>query len=96
MKAVLDIVFIVLELFVWVLIAQAILSWLTAFNVLNGRNQVVSTIWRFTETVTDPFLRPIRRVVRPFNGLDLAPLVLILLVYLIRQVLVHYVYPNVF
>ena len=95
MRAVLDVVFIVLELYIWVLIAQAILSWLLVFNVVNGRNQVVRTIWQVTHALTEPLLKPIRSVIKPINGLDLAPLILILLIILTRQVLIHYVYFNV-
>ncbi|MEZ6029881.1 MAG: YggT family protein [Hyphomonadaceae bacterium] len=95
MRALLDVVFIVLELYIWVLIAQAILSWLLVFNVVNPRNQVVRTIWQLTHAVTEPLLKPIRSVIRPINGLDLAPLILILLIILTRQVLIHYVYFNV-
>jgi YggT family protein len=96
MKAVLDVVFIVLDLFVWLLIIQAVLSWLLAFNVLNARNQVVGMIWRFTTALTEPLLKPIRRVVKPMNGMDFSPLILLLLVYLVQRLLAYYVYPNVF
>jgi YggT family protein len=96
MRAVLDVVFIVLDLYIWVLIIQAVLSWLLAFNVLNARNQVVGTIWRFTVAVTEPLLKPIRKVVRPINGLDLSPLFLMLGIFLLQRVLAYYVYPNVF
>ncbi len=95
MKAVLDIVFIILDLLTWILIAQAILSWLLAFNVVNARNQVVATIWRFTHAITEPLLKPIRRMIPSFNGLDLSPLILILLIILVQRVIIHYVYPNV-
>lgn len=95
MRAVLDVVFIVLELYIWVLVIQAILSWLLVFNVVNGRNQVVRTIWQFTHAVTEPLLKPIRSVIKPINGLDLSPLILILLIILTRQILIHYVYFNV-
>ena len=95
MRAVLDVVFIVLELYIWVLVIQAILSWLLVFNVVNGRNQVVRTIWQFTHAVTEPLLKPIRSVIKPINGLDLSPLILILLIILTRQFLIHYVYFNV-
>ena len=96
MRALLDIVFIVLELYIWVLIIQAILSWLLVFNVVNARNQVVATIWRLTLALTEPVLKPIRRLIRPITGLDLAPLILILIIIFTRQVLSYYVYPNVF
>jgi YggT family protein len=95
MRAVLDVVFIVLELYIWVLVIQAILSWLLVFNVVNGRNQVVKTIWQLTHALTEPLLKPIRSVIKPINGLDLSPLILILLIILTRQILIHYVYFNV-
>jgi YggT family protein len=95
MRALLDVVLIVLDIFIWVLIIQAILSWLLAFNVVNGRNQFVRTIWQFTHAVTEPFLKPIRSVVKPFNGIDLSPLVLVLLVILIQRGIIYYIYPTV-
>lgn len=82
LAAVLDIV---LELFMWLLIIQAVMSWLLAFNVVNPRNQVVGMIWQFMLRVTEPLLRPIRRILPNFGGLDLAPLVLILIIYFIRR-----------
>ncbi len=93
MLAVLDIVRIVIQLLMLVLIVQAILSWLLVFNVVNGRNQVVRTIWQFTHALTEPMLKPIRRVVKPINGLDLSPLILILLLILVDRLLIYYVYP---
>jgi YggT family protein len=95
LQAVLPIVYIVLDLLIWVLIAQAVLSWLLVFNVVNARNQVVRAIWQFTNAVTEPLLKPIRRVVKPFNGLDLSPLILMLLIFLIENVLRLYVQPYV-
>lgn len=93
MLAVLDIIRIVIQLLMLVLVVQAILSWLLVFNVVNGRNQVVRTIWQLTHTLTEPMLKPIRSVIRPINGLDLAPLVLILLLILVDRLLIYYVYP---
>jgi YggT family protein len=74
------VVSILLEIFVWLLIAQAIMSWLLAFNVMNYRNQVVRTIWEFLSRITEPLLRPIRRFLPSFGGIDLSPLVLILVI----------------
>jgi YggT family protein len=82
LAAVIDILF---ELFMWLLIIQAIMSWLLAFNVLNPRNQVIGMIWQFMLRVTEPLLRPIRRILPNFGGLDLAPLVLILIIYFVRR-----------
>jgi YggT family protein len=94
MLAVLDIIRIVIQLLMLVLVVQAILSWLLVFNVVNGRNQVVKTIWQVTHSLTEPMLKPIRRVIKPINGLDLAPLILILLLILVDRLLIYYVYPQ--
>jgi YggT family protein len=93
MRAILDVILIALDIYIWVLIAQAILSWLLVFNVVNGRNQVVRTIWQFTHALTEPLLKPIRSVVRPINGIDLSPLILVLLVVLVQRLIIYYLYP---
>jgi len=95
MRALLDVILIALDIYIWILIAQAILSWLLVFNVVNSRNQVVRTIWQFTHALTEPVLKPIRSIIRPFNGIDLSPLMLILLVILTQRLIIYYVYPAV-
>ena len=96
MRAILYIILIVLDLYVWLLIASAILSWLIAFNVVNTRNQVVSTIGEFLYRITEPVLRPIRNFLPSFGGLDISPIVIILLIMLIQRIITLYIYPNVF
>ncbi|UTD27093.1 YggT family protein [Bradyrhizobium sp. WD16] len=96
MRAILDIILIVLDLYVWLLIASAILSWLIAFNVVNTRNQFVSTVAEFLYRITEPVLRPIRNVLPDLGGLDISPIILILIIMLIQRVITYYVYPNVF
>ena len=95
MKSVILVLDVVLNLMVWVLIIQAVMSWLIAFNVINRRNQAVWSVWNFLGAVTEPVLKPIRSVVRPFNGIDLSGLILILLIFLIRDMMWRYIYPNV-
>jgi len=95
MRAVRDIVIIVLDLYVWLLIASAILSWLIAFNVVNTRNQFVSAVAEFLYRITEPLLAPIRRVLPSMGGLDLSPIVLILIIMFIQRVIAYYIYPNV-
>ena len=68
----------VIQLYIWIIIASAILSWLVAFNVVNMRNQFVYQLGRFLDGVTDPVLRPIRRVIPLLGGIDISPIVLIL------------------
>ena len=96
MRAILDVVLIVLQIYVWLLIASAVLSWLVAFNVDNTRNPVVSTVGEFLYRITEPALRPIRSFMPNLGGLDISPIILILIIFLIERVIVYYIYPNVF
>ncbi|MEK9826852.1 MAG: YggT family protein [Alphaproteobacteria bacterium] len=85
--ALFQVIDLVLGLVVWALILSAILSWLVAFNVVNVRNQFISTVGNFLYRVTEPMLRPIRRYVPDFGGVDVSPVILILVIYFIRSVL---------
>ena len=96
MRAVLDIILIVLQIYIWLLIAAAVLSWLIAFNVVNTRNQVVSVVGEFLYRITEPLLRPIRAMLPNLGGLDVSPVILILLILLIENIIIRYIYPNVF
>jgi len=85
--ALFQVIDLVLGLVVWALILSAILSWLVALNVVNVRNQFISTVGNFLYRVTEPMLRPIRRYVPDFGGVDVSPVILILVIYFIRSVL---------
>ena len=82
------------DLVVWVVIASAIMSWLVAFGVVNTRNQfirmVVETLFRLTE----PMLRPIRRMLPNLGGVDISPVVLLLALFFLREALRYYVWPH--
>jgi YggT family protein len=95
MRALLEVILIALEIYVWLLIASAILSWLIAFNVVNTRNQFVSMLWDFLYRITEPALRPIRSILPNLGGIDISPVILILIIIFIEKVIVSYVYPNV-
>ena len=69
----------------WMIVIQAILSWLIAFNVINTSNGAVRGIWQALERLTEPLYRPIRRVLPDFGALDLAPLVVLLVIILLRR-----------
>ena len=81
----------ILGLIVAVIIVNAILSWLLAFDVVNKRNQFVNMVWDFTNRLTDPMLRPIRSVVPLIGGIDLSPLILLILIQFIQYCLHYYV-----
>jgi YggT family protein len=95
MRAILEIILLVLDLYVWLLIASAILSWLVAFNVVNTRNPLVAGIADFLYRITEPLLAPIRSFMPSFGGLDISPIILILLIYLIQKLIVYNVMPLV-
>ncbi len=74
-----------LTLLMWVIIVNAILSWLVSFRVVNPQNQLVSTIGRFTDAVTYPLLAPLRRVLPTLGGIDFSPVILILAIIFVRD-----------
>ncbi|MGQ3356757.1 MAG: YggT family protein [Phreatobacter sp.] len=96
MKAILDVVLIALNLYWWVIIIQAVLSWLIAFNVVNYRNQIVAQIDTTLRALTEPVLAPIRRRMPNLGAIDISPIVLLLGIILIQQIIIRYIYPNVF
>jgi YggT family protein len=96
MRAILDVILIALDIYVWLLVASAILSWLIAFNVVNTRNQFVSTVAEFLYRITEPALRPIRNMMPNLGGLDISPIILILIIFLIQRIIAYYIYPYVF
>jgi YggT family protein len=96
MRAVLDIILLILSLYWWVVLAMIIMSWLISFNVINTRNQFVAAVWRILNQLTEPVLRPIRRVVPSFSGLDISPIILFLILFFVERIIIYYIYPNVF
>ena len=82
-----------LDIYWWLIIASAIFSWLYAFNVVNPRNQFVMTIGNSLFRVTDPALRPIRRFMPDLGGIDISPIILLLVIFFIRQFLITTVAP---
>ena len=96
MRSILYVILLILDLYIWLLIAAAVLSWLIAFNVINTRNQFVAMVADFLYRITEPVLRPIRNVLPSLGGIDISPVVLILIIILIKDIIVRYIYPSVF
>lgn len=96
MRAILDVVLLVLQMYSYVVIAAVVMSWLITFNVINTRNDFVNMIVRGIYQLTEPVLAPIRRRMPNLGGLDLSPIVLLLLIFFIQNVIARYIYPNVF
>jgi YggT family protein len=96
MKAVIDIIIIALNLYWWVIVISAVLSWLIAFNVVNYRNQVVAQIDTTLRALTEPVLGPIRRRMPNLGAVDISPIVVLLGIIFIQMILTYYVRPAVF
>ena len=96
MAALFEVIDIALSLYMWIVIAAAIFSWLVAFHVVNTRNQVVAMIGEFLYRITDPALRPIRNVLPNLGGIDISPVVLFLIIIFLQRVIERYILPNVF
>jgi YggT family protein len=77
--AVVNLLLTIIDLYWWVVIAMAVMSWLIAFDVVNTRSQAVYSIWNALNALTEPVLRPIRQILPSFGGVDISPVVLLLL-----------------
>ena len=84
---ILNIIIMVISLYTWVIIAQAVLSWLIAFQILNMGNRIVERIGYALYALTEPLLRPIRRILPNFGAIDLSPIVLLLALWLLQDIL---------
>jgi YggT family protein len=96
MRALLDVVLLVLHLYSYVIIGVAILSWLLAFDVVNFRNNLVRSVWNFLNALTEPLLKPIRSLLPNLGGIDVSPIILLLLLFLVEDIIQRYVYPYVY
>ena len=77
----------IIYLYVWILIINAVLSWLVAFNVLNTQNRFVFSVLEVTYKLTDPLLNYIRKFLPNLGSIDISPVVLILLIYFVRDLI---------
>ena len=88
MIAILRIVEVLLNVIWWIIVVQAILSWLIAFNVINTHNDFVRSVWNALQRMTEPLYRPIRRILPDFGALDLSPLVVLLVIYILQTIVI--------
>ncbi|HZO45923.1 MAG TPA: YggT family protein [Xanthobacteraceae bacterium] len=95
MRALFLVIDLALQLYIYLLVAAAVLSWLIAFNVVNVRNQFVAMIADFLYRITEPALRPIRNVMPNLGGIDISPVILIFIIIFIRYIILLYILPNV-
>ncbi len=88
MNALANLIDTILTLYIIVLLASVIMSWLVSFRVLNTQNQFVFTLIRFLYRITEPPLRPIRKIIPNLGGLDISPVILVIILYFIRDIIV--------
>jgi len=96
MQALFIVILYALNIYIWIVIAAAIFSWLVAFHVVNTRNQVVGMMGEFLYRITEPALRPIRNFLPNLGGIDISPVILFLIIIFIQKVIEIYILPNVF
>ncbi len=88
--ALLQTISLILNLVWWVFLIMIVMSWLISFNVINTRNQFVYGVWRALNQLTEPILRPIRRVIPAVGGLDLSPIVVFVIIFFLQQLIANY------
>ena len=94
MMSLVKLIDVVIDLYTWVVIGSAIMSWLVAFGVVNTRNQFIRYVVDFLYKVTEPVLRPIRRVLPNLGGVDISPVILLLGLFFLRSLLAEYVFSS--
>ena len=93
MRPVFNLILLIIRIYIWLLIAQAILSWLLAFGVINRYNRGVSVVGDFLYRITEPLLRPIRAILPNFGGIDISPIILILILYFVSDLIIEDLAP---
>jgi len=96
MKSVLILLDSVVTIYIWILIINALLSWLIAFNVLNTSNRLVYSLLDISYKMTDPLLKPIRNFLPNLGNIDISPVVLILLLMFLRNLIFEFLAPAMF
>jgi len=86
----------IITIYLWIIIINAILSWLVAFNILNTQNRFVFSVLDTTYKLTDPALNKIRRFIPTFGSIDISPVILILLLMFLRNIIFEIFAPGLF
>ncbi|AMM83628.1 YggT family protein [Martelella lutilitoris] len=94
MIALLETVYYALEIYKWVIIASAIFSWLYAFNIINARSEFINSIGRALYAITEPVYRPIRNFLPNLGGIDISPVIVLLIVFFLQRLIVTGLIPQ--
>jgi len=90
MRPVVELFLLVIDIYKWVVIGQAVMSWLVAFGVINTYNRFVAQLGEMLFRLTEPALRPIRNVLPNLGGVDISPIILLLLLWFMQRLIVEY------
>ena len=96
MKSIFVLIDSVITIYLWIIIVNAVLSWLVAFNILNTQNRFVFSVLDATYKMTDPALNKIRRFIPTFGSIDISPVILILLLMFLRNIIFEIFAPGLF
>ena len=96
MKSVFVLLDSIITIYLWIIIINALLSWLVAFNILNTQNRFVFSVLDATHKMTDPALNKIRRFIPTFGSIDVSPVILILLLMFLRNLIFEFFSPGLF
>lgn len=83
-----SVLLLLLQIFLWIIIIQAVLSWLIVFEVVNIRNPRAANLVMLLEKITEPFYKPLRKYIPPIAGIDISPLIIIFGIYLLQSLVV--------
>ena len=92
MHAIADVLNLALTVYIWIIIAGVIVSWLIAFEVINTRNPQAANLVRLLNKLTEPVYKPIRKFIPPIGGIDLTPIVVIIAIYLLQNAIIRIFY----
>jgi len=90
MRPVVELLLLVIDIYKWVVIGQAVMSWLVAFGVINTYNRFVAQLGEMLFRLTEPALRPIRNLLPNLGGVDISPFILLLLLWFMQRLIVEY------
>jgi YggT family protein len=89
MGALVEVLLIALDIYVWIIIASAAVSWLMAFEVINVRNEQAANLVALLNRLTDPVYKPLRKYIPPLGGVDVTPVVVIFLILILKNIIVR-------
>ena len=96
MGALIEVVMMAFEIYIWIVIASAAVSWLIAFDVINVRNEQAANLVNLLNRLTEPVYKPIRKYIPPLGGVDVTPIVVIFLIIILRNIIIRLLMPHVY